>query len=104
VIPKPLTRLPGRRVPNPISPILHLWAYDTLVIPAMSVKCERAFSSIKKTITPERNRLHKEIIKASEYLKNWWDRGLIIQRGYAQEGNSCDEYEPQDDKDDNGDL
>jgi hypothetical protein len=56
------------------------------------------------TFLTERNRLHEEIIEASECLKNWWDRGLITQRGYAQENDSCDEYEPQDDEDDNGDL
>jgi hypothetical protein len=60
----------------------------------MSAECERVFSSIKKMITPERNRLHKEIIEASECLKNWWDHGLIIQQGYAQESDSCDDYEP----------
>jgi hypothetical protein len=51
-------------------PTLHLWAFDTLAIPAMSAECERVFSSTKKIITPERNRLHEEIIEASECLKN----------------------------------
>jgi hypothetical protein len=44
--------------------------------PAMSTECERAFSSTKKLVTPERNWLAEEVIEASEYLKNWWDRGL----------------------------
>ena len=56
---------------------LHLYAFDTLAIPAMSAECERVFSSTKKLITPERNRLAEDIIEASECLKNWWDRGLI---------------------------
>src|SRR5947209_19682317 len=42
---------------------------------AMSAECERVFSSTKKLITPERNRLAEEIIEASKCLKNWWDRG-----------------------------
>ena len=46
----------------------------------MSAECERVFSSTKKLITPERNRLSEESIEASEYLKNWWDRGLITQQ------------------------
>jgi hAT family C-terminal dimerisation region len=62
---------------------LHLYAFDTLAIPAMSAECERVFSSTKKLITPERNRLAGEIIEASEYLKNWWERGLIRQLQHA---------------------
>lgn len=52
-----------------------LYAFDTLAIPAMSVECERAFSSTKKLITPERNRLAEDIIEASERLKNWATAG-----------------------------
>ena len=51
-------------------PTLHLWAFDTLAIPAISVECERVFSSAKKLITPERNYLNTRIIEASECLKN----------------------------------
>jgi hypothetical protein len=36
----------------------------------MSVEYERIFSSIKKLISAEKNRLREEIIEASEYLKN----------------------------------
>jgi hypothetical protein len=60
-------------------PSLHLYAFDTLAIPAMSAECERVFSSTKKLLTPERSRLAPDIIEASECLKNWWDRGLIQQ-------------------------
>jgi hypothetical protein len=45
----------------------------------MSAECERVFSSAKKLITPERNRLTEEIIEASKCLKNWWDCGLTQQ-------------------------
>ena len=45
----------------------------------MSAEYEKVFSSTKKLINPERNRLAEEIIEASECLKNWWDCGLIQQ-------------------------
>jgi hypothetical protein len=64
-------------------PTLHLYAFDTLAIPAMSAECERVFSSTKKLIIPERNRLAEEIIEASECLENWWERGLIQQLQHA---------------------
>jgi hypothetical protein len=64
-----------------VIPLLHLYAFDTLAIPAMSTECERVFSSAKKLITPERSCLVPDIIEASECLKNWWDRGLIQQLG-----------------------
>ena len=50
--------------------VLHLWAFDTLAIPAMSVEYERVFTSTKKLITTERSRLYIDIIKVSECLKN----------------------------------
>jgi hypothetical protein len=65
-------------------PTLHLYAFDTLSIPAMSAECERVFSSTKKLISAERNRLREEIIEASECLKNWWDYGLIMQQEYGK--------------------
>jgi hypothetical protein len=49
---------------------LHLYAFDTLAIPTMSVECEKVSSSTKKLITPERNRLAEDIIEASECLKD----------------------------------
>jgi hypothetical protein len=51
----------------------------------MSAECERVFSSTKKLITPERNRLTEDIIEASECLKNWWDHGLIKQQDSDEE-------------------
>ena len=35
-------------------PSLHLYAFDTLAIPAMSAECERVFSSTKKLIPPKK--------------------------------------------------
>jgi hAT family C-terminal dimerisation region len=71
-------------------PTLHLWALDTLAIPVMSAECERIFSCTKKLITPERNSLHEQIIKAPECLKNWWDQGLIQQQPSGSEDDSDD--------------
>ena len=81
-------------------PTLHLWAFDTLAIPAMSAECERVFSSAKKLITPERNRMHEQIIEVSEYLKNWWDHGLIKQQPSTPENNGSDDYQVEDESDD----
>jgi hypothetical protein len=50
-------------------PTLYQAALDKLAIPAMSVECERVFSSAKKMITPARNRLGDDIIEACECLK-----------------------------------
>jgi hypothetical protein len=40
-------------------PTLRLWAFDILAVPTMSAECERMFSSAKKLISRERNRLHE---------------------------------------------
>jgi hypothetical protein len=78
-------------------PTLHLWAFDILAVPAMSAECERMFSSVKKLVSPERNRLHERVIEASECLKNWWDRGLIIQRPHAPEDDDSDACDLEED-------
>jgi hypothetical protein len=46
-------------------------------LPVMPAECERIFSSAKKLIIPERDALVDDTIKACEYLKAWWDQGLI---------------------------
>ena len=61
-------------------PTLHRYALDTLSCPAMSTECERVFSSSKKLLTPERNRLAEDIIEACECLKAWWKKELIQQQ------------------------
>jgi hAT family C-terminal dimerisation region len=63
----------------------------------MSAECERIFSSVKRLISPERNRLHEQIIEASECLKNWWDRGLIVQRPYVPEDDDSDACDLEED-------
>jgi hypothetical protein len=54
-------------------------ALDTLSIPAISTEYERIFSSTKKFITSMQSLLKVDIIKATEYLKAWWDCGIISQ-------------------------
>jgi hypothetical protein len=46
-------------------------AYDMLAIPPMSDECERIFSSTKHLISDSHNRLHMDVIDASECLKSW---------------------------------
>jgi hAT family C-terminal dimerisation region len=58
-------------------PTLQRWALDIFACPATSCECERAFSSAKKLITPERNSLGDNIIEALECLRAWWNNGLI---------------------------
>jgi hypothetical protein len=76
-----------------------VWAFDILAVPAMSAECERIFSSAKKLVSPERNRLHEQIIEASECLKNWWDRELIVQQPHVLEDDDSDAYDLQEDDD-----
>jgi hAT family C-terminal dimerisation region len=56
-------------------------ATDGNTIPAISAKYERVFSSAKKMITQELNSLTEDIIQACEYLKSWWDTGVIAECG-----------------------
>jgi hAT family C-terminal dimerisation region len=43
-------------------------ALDTLLIPTISIECERVFSSTKKLINPMQNLLKTDIIEACECL------------------------------------
>jgi hypothetical protein len=58
-------------------PSLHLYAFNTLSCPAMSTECEGVFSGVKRTITPERNKLSESVIEACECLKVWWREGVV---------------------------
>jgi hAT family C-terminal dimerisation region len=53
-----------------------LMAFNILLIPAMSAETERIFSSTKLTISPQRNRLEEDIIKATECLNRWYKAGI----------------------------
>jgi hypothetical protein len=50
---------------------------DLLSIPAMSAEIERVFSSTKRLVTPDRNRLNVDTIEELQLLKYWLDHGLI---------------------------
>ena len=56
---------------------LRPYAFDLLSVPAMSAECERVFSSTKRLITQDSNRLADDIIEATECLKAWWSRKII---------------------------
>jgi hypothetical protein len=80
------TATTGSNTLNPIAwwdtlgqefPSIRQWAFDTLACPATSCECERAFSSAKRLITPDRNALGDDLIEALECLKAWWDNGLV---------------------------
>ena len=65
----------------------------------MSAECERIFSSTKKLITPKRNRLHEQIIEASECLKNWWAQGVSEQQSHTPQDDDSDDCELEDEDD-----
>ena len=50
---------------------------DLLSIPAMSAEVERVFSSTKRTVTTDRNRLTDDTIGKLQLLKYWWQYDLI---------------------------
>jgi hypothetical protein len=52
-------------------------AFDLLSIPAMSAEVERVFSSTKRLIPPDRNRLGDDTIELLQLLKHWWENKLI---------------------------
>jgi hAT family C-terminal dimerisation region len=52
-------------------------AIDLLGIPAISSKLERVFSDAGDIITPKRNRLHADIVRAGMCLKQWDKDGAI---------------------------
>ena len=51
--------------------------FDLILIPAMLAECERVFSSAKRMIPPDRNRLSNETIKMLQLLKNWWGHHIV---------------------------
>jgi hypothetical protein len=88
------------------SPALCVLEIDPVVLAGVNpapAECERVFSSTKKLVTPERNRLYVDILEAFECLKNWRDHGLIQQRDYAPENPDFEGCELQDGEDDDCD-
>jgi len=58
-------------------PTLQRWAFVIFACPGTSCERERAFSSARKLIICERSSLGDKLIKALEYLRVWWNNGLI---------------------------
>jgi hypothetical protein len=58
---------------------LRQWAYDVLSIPAMSAEIERVFSSSKRSITADRNRLSVETFESLQCMKHWIDNEVLEQ-------------------------
>jgi hypothetical protein len=52
-------------------------ARDYLIVQATSVSSEQIFSVAKHTISPTRNRLSTENIRASLCLKTWYEADII---------------------------
>jgi hypothetical protein len=70
----------GSKAINPIAwldilsqqfPSIRQWAFDTLHLSGNLCECERAFSTAKRLITPDRNTLGDDLIEALEWLKAW---------------------------------
>jgi hypothetical protein len=64
---------------------LRQMALDLLSIPAMSAEVERVFSSAKRLLTSDRNRMNEDSIEETQLLKHWWSNELILKQ-LRQEG------------------
>jgi hypothetical protein len=54
-----------------------------LAIPAMSAEPERLFSSTRRLVTWERNKLDGGMMEANECLRNWACHGELGEKVYA---------------------
>ena len=63
------------------SPYQHLrqLAFDSLSVPAMSSDVERIFSSAKKLLSRQRNRIDEGTVECVELLRDWWRKEVVIQ-------------------------
>jgi hypothetical protein len=59
---------------------LRQMALDLLSIPAMSTEVERVFSSAKRLVTADRNRLQDNTIEVLQLLKYWWADALLAKK------------------------
>ena len=55
-------------------------ALDLLSIPVMSTEVERVFSSVKRLVTADRNRLQDNTIEVLQLLKHWWADALLAKK------------------------
>ena len=56
------------------------FAYDLLLIPAMSAEIERVFNSSGNLISDKRNNLVDDTIERLELLKYWWNNNIVAER------------------------
>lgn len=61
-------------------------ALDLLSIPAMSSEPERIFSLAGLMVTDRRNRLHTDIIQATQCIRSWEHHGIALPVPMAAEG------------------
>jgi hypothetical protein len=52
-------------------------AFDLMAVPAMSLECERVFSSCVKMTTSDSGRLIGKTLWYHQCLKNWGKRGAV---------------------------
>jgi hypothetical protein len=86
-------------------------AYDYLAIPCTSCEVERAFSSAKNTMTPQRARLGEDTVEDVELLRHWWRQGIISSNysmpyddDEASDGNGDDEHSDSEHGDSNSGI
>jgi hypothetical protein len=79
---------------RPNNKALRQMALNLISIPAMSAEVERVFSSAKRLVTPDRNRLSDETIEILQLLKYWWNNELTGRkmRELAQPSTSGPSY------------
>jgi hypothetical protein len=58
-------------------PRLTRFALDMASIPAMTVECERTFSSARRLITDDRNNLKPGTVEANECLRAWYKKHMF---------------------------
>ena len=70
-------------------------ALDTISCLVMSIKCERAFSGVKKLITPKKNQLGNDIIEACGVVKKQPDQAAvwIFQEAEAVGGSEVNSFD-----------
>src|SRR5271170_3621151 len=61
------------------SPDTHAWRCQIWSIPSMSAEVERVFSSARRLVTADRNRLQDTIIEMLALLKYWWSNEILVQ-------------------------
>jgi len=77
------------KLENPY-PELRQQALDLLAIPA---EVERVFSSARRLVTDDRNKLQDTTIEMLVQLKYWWSNEILVQEGGGRQTNNTDSKE-----------